>query len=147
MKRLEPIAYAMLILLFSGLVFAEGRRQQELTTRIELTPKALYQQLARSQVRLQIVDAREEGFEDSHIPGAIPFPACDPSAASEWVLASVPSVIVTSDGDAATFARCRGYFTTVRNLEGGFTAWDDASYPEDEGEYAPPHSSAGGGCL
>ena len=147
MKRVEPILYGVAILCFSGLVFAEGRRQHELNAQVELTAKELYQQLARSQVRLQIVDAREEGFDDSHIPGAVPFPACDPSAVSEWVLASVPSVIVTQGGDAAVFARCREFFTTVRNLNGGFAAWDDESYPEDEGEYAAPHSSAGGGCL
>jgi rhodanese-related sulfurtransferase len=149
MKKLEPFLWAGVIAVLAVLVLVEGRRNAELEERLALAPKALYGKLARSQVRLQIVDVRTdaEEFEDAHIPGAIPFPGCDPSAASEWMLGSVPTVIVSGEGEPALFEACRKYFTLAKNLGGGMAAWSDENLPEDVGEYSPPLVAAGGGCL
>jgi rhodanese-related sulfurtransferase len=149
MKRMEPIVWLLLIAIFAVLLVIEGRRNHELEAELALAPKELYRKLARSKVRLQIVDVRQdaESYEDAHIPGAIHFPGCDPSAAPRWAIASAPSVIVSGEGDGAVFARCRSWFTTARNLAGGMAAWSDESLPEDVGEYTPPRTSAGGGCL
>ena len=59
MRRLEPLVWAAAIMLLSGLVFAEGRRNVELSAEVPLAPEELYRKLARSQVRLQIIDVRE----------------------------------------------------------------------------------------
>ncbi|MCC7386546.1 MAG: rhodanese-like domain-containing protein [Deltaproteobacteria bacterium] len=153
-RSLEPLLWIGLVVLFAVLLFVEGRRAHALEAQIPLTPKELYQKLARSQVRLQLVDVRPEladNYEDAHIPGAIPFPGCDdaatPEAARAQRLSSAPTVIISADGDAALYQKCLARFTSARNLAGGMTAWDDASYPEDTGEYTPPKTSAGGGCL
>lgn len=152
-QRIELAAYIGVVVILALLVVAEGRKNAELTTDLPLTPQELYQKLAKSQVQMQIVDVREEAdeYEDFHLPGAIPFPGCDPSKTApetlERILTSVPTVVVSADGDTATFKKCRTHFTTARNLTGGFTAWDDEGLPEDSGEYVPPKASAGGGCL
>jgi hypothetical protein len=65
----------------------------------------------------------------------------------ERILPSVPTIIVSEDGDAEAFKKCATFFTSARNLEGGLEAWVDANLPEDSGEYIPPKPSAGGGCL
>ena len=144
MKKLEPLIWIGMIALFAALIVREGRRTSELEAKVFVSPEELYALLARSKVPPQIVDVRD-AYEDSHIPGAIPFPGCE--KASEWIIESRPSVIVTEEGDATLFAKCRERFTLSRNLAGGMTAWIDANYPEDEGEFAPPRTSAGGGCL
>lgn len=155
MSRLgEPLAWFLAIALLLGGVVVEGRRRVSLEARVPVGAKELYGLLARSQVRYQIVDVRAdlaEGYEDDHIPGAVPMPECDPEktpkAARDRILPSVPTIIVSEEGDAAAFARCAARFTTARNLGGGMKAWDDANLPEDTGEYTPPSSRAGGGCL
>lgn len=151
---LEPIIYAAALLASSGFVVYEGARRAELDERVGITPKELYGKIAKSQVKLQIVDVRpdpEENYEDTHVPGALPFPGCDlaitPEKARERILKSVPTIVVSQAGDAATFARCAASFTSARNLSGGLDAWVDENLPEDSGEFAPPKPSAGGGCL
>lgn len=155
MKRLvEPAIYIALLLALGGGVLIEGKRQADLEEQLPLTAQELYQKLARSQVRWQLVDVRPEPselYEDAHIPGALPFPECDPqktpAEARSRILASVPTVIVSEEGDPQLYQKCLAHFVTARNLAGGFAAWSDANYPEDSGEYVPPRSSAGGGCL
>lgn len=149
----EALVYVVLILGLSGLVFAEGRRNTELQARSALTPKRLYSKLSNRQLTLQIVDVRDDltEFEDTHVPGALPFPGCDPAklprAAKDRVYPWVPTVIVSAQGDVASFEKCREQFKLAWNLAGGITAWSDANLPEDSGEYTPPRASAGGGCL
>lgn len=136
----------------AALNLAEGRRYQALARSVELSPKELYQSLARSQVRLQLIDARADlaSYEDAHIPGAIPFPGCEPARtappARAQIVASAVTVLIT-DGDPETQRRCRESFLNARSLAGGMSAWSDANLPEDSGEYTPPRTSAGGGCL
>ncbi len=151
--KLEPIAYAVLIVALSGAVLAEGSRHAELQRHVALTPKQLYGKLSRSQVKLQLVDVRSDlsEFDDSHVPGAVPFPGCDPAklptAAQGRVYAYVPTVVISADGDRAAYEACLARFTTSWNLAGGMSAWSDANLPEDSGEYVAPRSAAGGGCL
>ncbi|MEW5847447.1 MAG: rhodanese-like domain-containing protein [Myxococcota bacterium] len=153
MKRvLEPVGYAVLILVLGFLNVAEGRRQARLEQQLPLTPKELYQTLARAQV--QVVDVRpdpSENYEGTHIPGAIPFPGCDakavPEVIQERILPSVPTVVVSDEGSRAEHGKCLGYFVNARNLAGGMKAWSEAGLPEDSGEYSPPKPGAGGGCL
>jgi rhodanese-related sulfurtransferase len=153
MKRFELPVYLALLLCLSLLLLIEGRRNAALLAEVPLAPKELYQKLAKSQARLQIVDVRtdREGYEDIHLPGAIPFPGCDaektPPEAMERILDSAPTIIVSEDGDAEVFRRCRARFTLARNLVGGVTAWSDEGLPEDSGEYVPPKAAGGGGCL
>ena len=150
MKQREWLSYLAVIAVLGALIFVEGTRAHTLEERVALLPAELYRKLAKSQVKLQIVDARAlDEYEDTRIPGAVPFPGCTTPvpAAEKHVLASVPTIIVSATGDAATFASCRARFTSARNLAGGMTAWSDAGLPEDSGEYVPPKPGAGGGCL
>lgn len=151
---LEPAGWAALLLALSALVVGEGARRADLERRIPLTPPELYRTLARSQTSWQVVDARRDvagEYEDAHVPGAIPVPACDPSLAPEPARdrahRGVPTVIVASAGDADVVRRCLARFTLARSLAGGMEAWSGANLPEDSGPYAPPSNRAGGGCL
>jgi rhodanese-related sulfurtransferase len=151
---LELAAWAALLVALSALVVGEGARRADLERRIPLTPAELYRTLARSQTTWQIVDARADvtaAYEDAHVPGAIPMPACDPAQAPEAarlrVHRGVPTVIVSAGGDANAVRRCLSSFTLTRSLAGGMDAWSAANLPEDSGPYAPPSTRAGGGCL
>lgn len=151
---LEPIAWVAALALSSSFVVSQGARRAELDEQTPITGKQLYKMIGTSTVKLQIVDVRPdptENYEDTHVPGAIPFPGCDMSAVPEPVkdriVKSIPTIVVSEDGDAATFAKCAAFFTSARNLEGGLEGWVDANLPEDSGEYIPPKPSAGGGCL
>lgn len=149
----EWFAYVGVIAILSGLVYGEGKRNVELHAQVSLTGQELYRKIAHSKTKLQIIDVRADSseYEDTHIPGAIPFPNCDMSAtpdeAKQQIFSFVPTIIVSKDGDMETFKKCQQNFTVARNLAGGIAAWDDASLPEDSGEYVPPKASAGGGCL
>ncbi|HEX9289332.1 MAG TPA: rhodanese-like domain-containing protein [Anaeromyxobacteraceae bacterium] len=152
--RAEPVAWAALLVALSTLVAVEGRRRAELERQIPVAPQELYRTLAHSRTSWQIVDVRADvadGYEDSHIPGAVPLPGCDlaraPQAARDRIYTSVPTVIVSTNGDAADVHRCFARFTGARRLAGGMAAWVAAKLPEDSGEYAPPSVKAGGGCL
>jgi rhodanese-related sulfurtransferase len=155
MRRLvEPLSWIAALAVLSSLVAAAGSERAALERRLPLEPRELYRALARSQAALQIVDVREdlaEGFEDAHVPGAIPLPACDlaraPARARARIHRSAPTVLVGATGTPEETARCAGLFTSARTLAGGMEAWSDASLPEDSGEYSPPSSRAGGGCL
>jgi rhodanese-related sulfurtransferase len=139
--------------LFAVLVLVEGARSEHLAAQLPVEPKAFYETLKTSKVKIQIVDVREssDDYEDMHLPGAIPFPNCDLEKTAEEVreriVPSMLTLIVSDDGDPAVFAKCAAHFTSARNLAGGMTAWDDENLPEDSGEYVPPKASAGGGCL
>jgi len=154
MKKLnfEISAYLALMMILSGLIWSEARRNAELQAQTPLRAQELYRKIAQSQVKLQIVDVRPgvDGFEDTHIPGAIPLPGCDLEQAQfkvkERVFSFAPTVIVSKDGNEELFRKCRPLFATARNLAGGMDAWVNASYPEDSGEYVPPRAT-GGGCL
>jgi len=91
------------------------------------------------------------GYEESHVPGAIPLPGCDPAsaraAASERILRSAPTVLVSEHGDEPEVKRCLATFSAARILAGGMASWSEAGLPEDTGEYTPPSMKAGGGCL
>ena len=152
--KYEPLAWLVAATFLAGMVASEGRRRAELEAKISLSPQELYRQLAKSQSRWQIVDVREDpasSYDDSHIPGAIPMPSCDPAqapaAAVGRAITSVPTIIVSRTGADEVFRRCLSTFTAARNLAGGMAAWSDASLPEDSGEYSPPSVKAGGGCL
>jgi rhodanese-related sulfurtransferase len=154
MTRLEPLAWAVVLFVLAALVVGEGARRAGLERRLPLAPADLYRTLARSQTTWQVVDAREdlaEGYEDAHVPGAVPMPGCDPArtpeAARERIARGVPTVVVTAAGGADDVRRCLARFTTARALAGGMKAWSDASLPEDSGAYTPPSNRAGGGCL
>ena len=93
-----------------------------------------------------------EGYEDSHVPGAIPLPGCDAARRrrrrGRASCTSVPTVVISARGTASKSVRtCLARFTPARSLAGGMEAWSEARLPEDSGEYTPPSAKAGGGCL
>lgn len=151
---LEPLAYGVAVVLLAGLLAVEGRRRTELERRLPVEARELYRLLSRPQASWQVLDVRADlvaGYQDAHVPGALPMPACDPArtpaAARERVLSTVPTILVSEDGDAAALRACLARFTAARALAGGMPAWSDANLPEDSGEYTPPSAKAGGGCL
>ena len=152
-KWLEPGAWFTIITVLSVLILGAGMKSAELREALPIPPKALYKILAKSKRTLQIVDVREdaEEFEDTHVPGALPFPGCDldktPDEVRPHVLASVPTIVVSEEGDPEVFKKCQSFFKLARNLEGGIEGWTDEGLPEDSGEYVPPKPGAGGGCL
>lgn len=150
----EAVAWGLLLLALSALVAVEGSRRAALERSLPIAPRELYRTLARSQSAWQVLDVRpdlEDGFEEAHVPGAIPLPGCDPvrapPGAAERVHASVPTVLVGADGGDVEVQRCLERFTSARRLEGGMDAWSAALLPEDSGSYTPPSAKAGGGCL
>ncbi len=154
MKRFEPALYLGLIALLGGLLLVEGRRTTGLLARQPVSPRALYALLSNPQLKVQVVDLRaydDDHYLDAHIPGAIPLPGCDvsqaPEAARDRVYPYVDTILVTDSGDPLAFEACRGRFGQARLLEGGMEGWSLANRPEDTGDYSPPKSSAGGGCL
>lgn len=154
MRRLEPVLLGAALALLAVLVGLEGRRRVELERRVALAPRELYRALARSQQGLQVVDIRPEpadGYDDAHLPGALPLPACDlaraPAAARERILTSAPTVVVSATGSRAEVEACLARFTAARALAGGMAAWSAERLPEDTGEYTAPSAKAGGGCL
>lgn len=154
MKRFESVIYVAAMAILGIALVAEGRRTTELLARQPVTPKALYALLSNPQLKLQIVDLRaydDDHYLDTHIPGAIPLPGCDPAnapeAARDRVYPYVSTIIVTDTGDAAAFEACRAKFGQAQLLQGGMEGWSNANLPEDTGDYAAPKNAAGGGCL
>jgi rhodanese-related sulfurtransferase len=154
-KRFELAIYVAAIAVLSVALFLEGRHTTELASRSSVSPKQVMAMLSNPQLKVQVVDLRpvsgDEGFDESHIPGALPMPGCDeaqtPASARERIYPYVTTILVSGEGDQALFEKCAAKFGVARNLAGGFTAWDDATLPEDSGSYSPPKNAAGGGCL
>jgi rhodanese-related sulfurtransferase len=151
---LEPLGWAAALALSTSFVVYEGARRADLDEQTPLAPKQLYKMIGTSTTKVQIVDVRPdptENYEDDHVPGSIPFPGCDVAALDEkirpFVVPSVPTVVVSQDGDAKVFATCAAVFTAARNLQGGFDGWEEAGLPTVGDVYVPPKPSAGGGCL
>lgn len=154
MKRAESWLYVAALVVLSAVLLLEGRARVELLSKQPVSPKELYALLSNPQVKVQIIDLRpydDDHFIDTHIPGAVPLPNCEeaaaPEPARERVYSYVQTVIVTEEGDAAAFEKCRARFGQARNLAGGMTAWSDANLPEDTGDYSAPKAGVGGGCL
>lgn len=150
----EAAAWVALLFFLSGLVVGEGARRAQLERRVPLAPAELYRVLARAGPSWQVIDARPdlvEEYEDAHVPGAIPMPACElaraPEAARQRIHRGVATVVVTANGDPREVRRCIDQFTAARTLGGGMEAWSAANLPEDSGEYSAPSARAGGGCL
>jgi len=154
MKRFEQLIYIAAMALLAVALFSEGRRSASLDEREGVSAKALYAELSNPQVKVQLVDLRaydDDGYLDTHVPGSIPMPDCDPmkapDAARERVYSYVTTVLITQDGQGAALEACRQRFAHSRILQGGLDGWVEARLPEDTGDYAPPKSAAGGGCL
>ncbi len=163
--KLERVLYIVVIGILSLVLLGLGKTEIELQKKIPITAEELYKKLGNPKITIQIIDVRpyeipeeeEDEAEEidyytgAHIPGAIPLPDCDESKAPKEALKHInpylPTVIVSKDGDPKIFEKCAKKFTIVQNLKGGMEAWDDAGYPEDEGEYEPPAAGGGGGCL
>ncbi len=149
----EWAVYTATLAVLAGVLLNQGRANAQLQRQAPLSARAFYSELAHSQVKLQIVDAREsaEAFEDTHVPGAIPVPGCDlanaPQAVRDRVYPYVPTVVITDAGDGRAFGACSTQFALARNLQGGMEAWSAAGLPEDSGEWVPPKPRTGGGCL
>lgn len=153
-KSVEVAAFAAAFALLSALLVAEGRRRVDLERRLPIQPTEMYRTLARSATGVQVIDVRPDlvdGYEDAHVPGAIPLPACDPErapeAARDRIYPTVPTVLVAGSGDEPEVRRCLDRFKRSRVLAGGMEAWSAARLPEDSGAYSPPSAKAGGGCL
>jgi len=152
-KWLEPGGWLGIIAVLSVLLLGAGMKNADLQQQLPVQAKDLYATLAKSKATIQIVDTRDdaEEYDDAHVPNAIPFPNCDLNATPEefrpFILKSVPTIVVSEEGDDETFAKCQAFFTHARNLDGGFEAWTDEVLPEGSGEYVPPKPGAGGGCL
>lgn len=154
MKRFEQLIYVAAMALLAVLLFSEGRRSASLDEREGVSAKALYAELSNPQVKVQLVDLRaydDDGYLDTHVPGAIPMPECDPAKAPEpareRVYPYVTTVLITQDGQSPALEACRQRFAHARVLQGGMDGWSEARLPEDTGDYAPPKNAAGGGCL
>ena len=142
---LELAGWVAALAILSALLVQEGRRRVDLERRVPVTPYEVYRTLARSRTAWQVIDVRKglvEGYEDSHIPGAIPVPGCDldraPITARERVFPSVSTIVVGEGGDEPGLAGCLARFGAARPLAGGMAALDAARLPVDSGGYSPP---------
>ncbi len=152
--------YIGVLLIFSGLLLSFGKKEIQIHKNIPITIDELFNVAFKTNAAIQIIDVRPYGSEDSedentyfeaHIPESIPFPNCDenltPKEALKQINPYLPTVIVSQKGDREIFKKCAQKFTIIKNLKGGFLAWDDAGYPEEEDGYAPPIIGSSRGCL
>lgn len=152
-EALEWLVYVAVIAVLGVLNYNEGQLNNNIKAKMPLSAKELYKQLGNSHIKLQVLDVRPEAseYEDTHVPGAIPFPGCDmnttPESAKAQIFTFAPTIIVSKDGNSEVYEKCLQQFKVARNLAGGLDAWIEASYPEDSGEYTPPKAGGGGGCL
>ena len=148
---LETAAWLAALAAAAGLVWSEGAERAALERRVPVAPRELYRALARAPEGLQVVDVREDrgGFEDAHVPGAIPLPGCElaraPERARARLVGSAPTVLVGATGAAEETERCAGLFRSARTLAGGMEGWSEAGLPEDAGAWIPPPPETGGG--
>ncbi|MEY3014179.1 MAG: hypothetical protein RIT45_2914 [Pseudomonadota bacterium] len=157
-----PILRLLILVAIGGLsvgVASAGMARTEIENAIPMSSRELLGLVSKKGANVQVVDVRVladddddvGGYQDARVPGSLPMPGCDPDKVPEQALgrvrADIPTVLVSRDGDAATFERCRKHFLRVRNLEGGMAAWSEAGLPEEDGPYVAPKPGAGGGCL
>lgn len=158
LKSIEPYLYIAAFAALGAMLVAEGARASSLEAARPVSPEELYQLLATAKVKPQVLDVRpevEDNYRYEHIMKSIPFPGCDlaetPEKAAEMIERSIPTIIVSAEGDETIFEACRAQFTLARNLDGGFEALLDSDQGlmlvTESGEYEPPSTSAGGGCL
>ena len=152
--------YIGVLLIFSGLLLSFGKKEIQLQKNIPITADEVYK-LLQTNAGFQIIDVRPYGSDESedentyyeaHIPGSIPFPNCDesktPKEALEHINPYLPTIIVSQNGDVEIFKKCAQRFTIVKNLKGGFAAWNEKyeDFNEDD-EYSPPIIGSPVGCL
>lgn len=162
-ERSEWGLYLFILIGLSAMLINAGRKNVDLKSQLPLDVKALFDRMAHASSAVQLIDIRknlieEDGtegessaYEESHIPGAIPFPECSDSQSSSDALSQInpyiPTVIISNDGKMGLPPSCKSRFGLVQILAGGMIAWTAQQYPEDEGEYTPPPIGGGGGCL
>lgn len=160
--KIERTAYIAIIVVLATLVLSMGKKQIELQKNIPVTANELYEKLSNPKLKVQVIDTRPltsdddvGGYEDSRIPGALPFPDCDETKMTSETLQEALkrinpyayTVIVSADGNREIFEKCAQKFKNVQNLAGGMAAWQEAGLPDESGEYVPPKAGGGGGCL
>lgn len=160
--KVERGVYIGIIVILAVVLLSMGKKQIELQRNIPITAEELYKKLSNPKLKVQIIDTRPltsdddvGGYEDSRIPGALPFPDCDESKMTSENLQEALkrinpyayTVIVSTNGDKAIFENCAQKFKNAQNLAGGMAAWQEAGLPDESGEYIPPKAGGGGGCL
>lgn len=160
--KIERSIYIVLILVLGVVLLSMGKKQIELQKNIPITSEELYKKLSNPKIKVQIIDVRPltsdddvGGYEDSRIPGSLPFPGCDETKMSSENLQEALkrinpyayTVIVSTDGNKQIFEECSKKFKNAQNLAGGMAAWQEAGLPDESGEYVPPKAGGGGGCL
>ena len=93
------------------------------------------------------------GFEELHVPKSMPIPGCDIENAPEGAAAQINKnelvIVISAEGDEASFEACASVFPNSQNLTGGVLGWIDNGGYEEYGEWIVPSADgmAGGGCL
>lgn len=160
--KIERGVYIGIIVILAVVLLSMGKKQIELQRNIPITAEELYKKLSNPKLKVQIIDTRPltsdddvGGYEDSRIPGALPFPDCDESKMTSENLQEALkrinpyayTIIVSTNGDKAIFEKCAQKFKNAQNLAGGMAAWQETGLPDESGEYIPPKAGGGGGCL
>lgn len=160
--KIERSIYIGIIVVLSVIVLSLGKKELELKKQIPITAEELYKKLSNPKIKVQVVDVREltssdevGGYEDSRVPGSLPFPNCDETKmntenlkeALKRINPYMYTVIVSTDGNPEIFKKCAAKFNNAQNLAGGMKAWQEAGLPDESGEYTPPKAGSGSGCL
>lgn len=160
--KIERAVYIVVILVLGFYLINLGKKQIEIQKNLPVSAQELYKKLSNPKLKVQLVDVRPltsgdevGGYEDSRIPGSLPFPECDESKMTSENLKEalkrinpyMYTVIISSDGNREIFEKCAKKFNNVQNLSGGMKAWQEAGLPDESGEYVPPKAGGGGGCL
>ena len=126
--------YLLLIILLLLGLFGLGRQYQALKNQLsqDVSPVKVYELIRKAPRNWQVIDLRrQEEYEDGHVPNALLLTPEVRTSLDRYKA----TLIVTEEGDPATYQTLAREFRVAQNLVGGMVAWRMARLPEESGGF------------